>query len=50
MLLIVFLVAFLLAVPTGLSLERSRSGAAVAGIDDEPGEATGQFDDGTDDA
>ncbi|QHC63549.1 glycosyltransferase [Rathayibacter festucae] len=49
-LLIVFLVAFLLAVPTGLSLERSRSGAAVAGIDDEPGEATGQFDDGTDDA
>lgn len=47
--LIVFLVALLLAVPTGLSLERARSGAAVAGIDDEPGEATGQFDDGTDD-
>ncbi|SMH33445.1 Glycosyltransferase, GT2 family [Rathayibacter oskolensis] len=47
--LIVFLVAFLLAVPTGLSLERARSGAPVAGIDDEPGEATGQFDDGTDD-
>lgn len=47
--LVVFLVAFLLAVPTGLSLERARSGAPVAGIDDEPGEATGQFDDGTDD-
>ncbi|QHC59462.1 glycosyltransferase family 2 protein [Rathayibacter sp. VKM Ac-2760] len=49
-LLIVFLAALLLAVPTGLSLERARSGAAVAGLDDEPGEATGQFDDGTDDA
>ncbi|KQP97579.1 MULTISPECIES: glycosyltransferase family 2 protein [unclassified Rathayibacter] len=47
--LLVFLVAFLLAVPTGLSLERARSGGAVAGIDDEPGEATGQFDDGNDD-
>ncbi|MWV50563.1 glycosyltransferase [Rathayibacter sp. VKM Ac-2803] len=47
--LLVFLVAVLLAVPTGLSLERARSGAAVAGIDDEPGEATGQFDDGNDD-
>lgn len=48
-LLLVFLVAVLLAVPTGMSLERARSGAAVAGIDDEPGEATGQFDDGNDD-
>jgi len=48
-LLLVFLVAVLLAVPTGMSLERARSGAAVAGMDDEPGEATGQFDDGTDD-
>ncbi|NQX11145.1 glycosyltransferase family 2 protein [Microbacteriaceae bacterium VKM Ac-2855] len=48
-LLVVFIVALLLAVPTGLSLERARSGAAVAGIDDEPGEATGQFDDGGDD-
>ncbi|QHC67229.1 glycosyltransferase [Rathayibacter sp. VKM Ac-2759] len=47
--LLVFLVALLLAVPTGLSLERARSGGAVAGIDDEPGEATGQFDDGNDD-
>ncbi|MCJ1695060.1 glycosyltransferase family 2 protein [Rathayibacter caricis] len=48
-LLLILLVALLLAVPTGLSLERGRSGAPVAGIDDEPGEATGQFDDGTDD-
>lgn len=48
-LLIVFIVTLLLAVPTGLSLERTRSGAAVAGIDDEPAEATGQFDDGGDD-
>ncbi|NQX27021.1 glycosyltransferase family 2 protein [Microbacteriaceae bacterium VKM Ac-2854] len=48
-LLVVFLVTLLLAVPTGLSLERTRSGAAVAGIDDEPAEATGQFDDGGDD-
>ncbi|MBF4463357.1 MULTISPECIES: glycosyltransferase family 2 protein [unclassified Rathayibacter] len=47
--LLIFLVALLLAVPTGLSLERGRSADAVAGIDDEPGEATGQFDDGNDD-
>ncbi|KZX21990.1 glycosyltransferase family 2 protein [Rathayibacter tanaceti] len=49
-LVLVFLVALLLAVPTGLSLERGRSGGPVAGMDDEPGEATGQFDDGNDDA
>ncbi|KKM47382.1 glycosyltransferase family 2 protein [Rathayibacter toxicus] len=49
-LLFVFVVVFLLAVPTGLSLERARSSASVAGIDDEPAEATGQFDDGNDDA
>ncbi|PPH13578.1 hypothetical protein C5C71_00220 [Rathayibacter sp. AY1C1] len=48
-LLLIFVVALLLAVPTGLSLERGRSSGAVAGIDDEPGEATGQFDDGNDD-